>query len=87
MTPDICTCSYCGIEEDIHLLDGVLTKDGEDSGKLACIKCYPVQGSWCPTGIEHIQISIATTLKPFYDEWLSEWRAKGWIKETDDAQA
>lgn len=63
-------CSFCGILEDIHLLDGVLTADGQDSGKISCIRCYPVPDSWCPTGVASIAISIAPSLKPLYDEWL-----------------
>jgi hypothetical protein len=63
-------CSYCRILEDIHLLDGVLDDHGQDTGKISCIKCYPVADSWCPTGVVHIEISIAPSLKPLYDEWL-----------------
>lgn len=66
---DPAQCSYCGITEDIHLLDGVLVNE-QDSGKIACIKCYPEPDSWCPTGIEHIHISMAPSLKPLYEAWL-----------------
>lgn len=66
---DRATCSYCGIAEDIHLLDGVL-KDEQDTGKIACIRCYPEPDGWCPTGVEHIAISIAPSLKPLYAKWL-----------------
>ncbi len=67
-------CSYCGIAEDIHLLDGVL-KDERDTGKLGCIKCYPDEG-WCPTGVEHIALSIAPSLKPLYFNWLKREEAR-----------
>ncbi|NEV75491.1 hypothetical protein DYI24_00145 [Rhodopseudomonas sp. BR0C11] len=63
------TCSYCGIAEDIHLLDGVLDADGNDTGKLACIACYPVPDTWEPCGVEHIEISIAPSLMPRYAAW------------------
>ncbi|WP_315729862.1 hypothetical protein [Bradyrhizobium sp. SZCCHNRI2010] len=66
---DRCHCSYCGIAEDIHLLDGVLENE-QDTGKLACIKCYPEPDSWRPTGMIHIRISIAPSLKPLYDKYL-----------------
>jgi hypothetical protein len=65
---DLAACSYCGIAEDIHLLDGVLVNE-QDSGKIACIRCYP-DSSWGPTGVEHITVSIALSLKPLYKEWL-----------------
>lgn len=71
---DRATCSYCGIAEDIHLLDGVLDSKGNDAGKIACIKCYPVPSSWCPTGVEHIAISIAPSLQPLYAKWLEQER-------------
>jgi hypothetical protein len=35
--------------------------------------------SWCPTGVEHIAISIAPSLKPLYDEYLRKERTKGRI--------
>jgi hypothetical protein len=88
---DACTCSYCGIIEDIHLLDGVLTSDGQDSGLLACIKCYPASGlydkvkrffggsvksGWCPPGYSLIRKSIAPSLAPLYREWLIAELAK-----------
>jgi hypothetical protein len=66
------TCSFCGIAEDVHLLDGVLDVYGQDTGKISCIRCYPVKDSWCPTGVKHIAISIAPELKPLYDEWLRQ---------------
>jgi hypothetical protein len=71
---DRATCSFCGIAEDIHLLDGVL-KDKQDTGKISCIACYP-NDSWCPTGIEHIAISIAPSLKLKYDAWLERERER-----------
>jgi hypothetical protein len=80
---DRATCSYCGIAEDIHLLDGVLTANGDDSGLLACIKCYPADNgnaSWCPTGIEHIAISIAPSLQPLYQEWLRNDTVMAWAR-------
>jgi hypothetical protein len=71
-------CSYCKIEEDIHLLDGVLTKRGNDTGKLACIACYPTKdgSAWCPTGENNIARSIAPSLKPLYDAFLQRERRK-----------
>jgi hypothetical protein len=62
---DACTCSYCGITEDIHLLDGVL-KDEKDTGMISCIACYPTEG-WCCSLVELLQLSIAPSLKPYYD--------------------
>jgi hypothetical protein len=67
---DAAKCSYCGIVEDIHLLDGVLHNE-QDTGNISCIACYP-NDSWGPTGIEHIGISIAPKLKPLYKLWLSK---------------
>ena len=61
------TCSYCGIAEDIHLLDGVLENE-QDTDKISCIKCYP-NDSWGPTGVEHIALSIAPSLAPLYAAW------------------
>ena len=68
---DRARCSYCKTEEDIHLLDGVLNRTGNDTSKISCIACYPKPGGWCPTGIEHIALSIAPSLKPHYDAWLA----------------
>lgn len=68
---DRARCNYCRTEEDIHLLDGVLNSRGNDTGKIACIACYPKPGGWCPTGVEHIALSIAPALKPKYDEWIA----------------
>lgn len=65
-------CSFCNVLEDIHLLDGVLDAEGNDTGKISCIRCYPVKDSWCPTGVKHIAISIAPELRPLYDEWLRQ---------------
>lgn len=69
---DRASCSYCGTAEDIHLLDGVLDANGNDTGKIACIACYPTPDSWCPTGVEHIAISIAPRLKPLYEAWQQQ---------------
>ncbi|GAB9152783.1 hypothetical protein [Bradyrhizobium diazoefficiens] len=74
---DRCTCSYCGIAEDIHLLDGILDKRGNDTGKLACIACYP-NDSWCCGSIKMVKLSIAPSLKPFYDQYVAseQWNAR-----------
>ncbi len=72
---DIAHCSYCGITEDIHLLDGVLVNE-QDSDKISCIACYPDNG-WSPTGVEHIGLSIAPSLKPHYDAWLAAQAVQG----------
>ncbi|WP_316207458.1 hypothetical protein [Bradyrhizobium sp. SZCCHNR3118] len=69
---DRCHCSYCGIAEDIHLLDGVL-EDEQDTGKLACISCYPNDG-WCCGAVGMIEMSIAPSLKPFYDQYVDSER-------------
>lgn len=68
------TCSYCGIAEDIHLLDGVLTEKGDDTGELACIACYPNE-TWSanPAWIDK---SIAPTLKPHYERWLANLKER-----------
>jgi hypothetical protein len=73
---DVCTCSYCGIKEDIHLLDGVL-KDEQDTGLLGCIKCYPNDG-WCCGHHDMVDTSIAPSLKPFYDQYRAseQWKAR-----------
>jgi hypothetical protein len=77
---DACKCSLCGITEDIHLLDGILDEEGDDTGKIACIKCYPHDGDpfhtgWCCASPRLIALSIAPSLKPFYDQWVAsyEW--------------
>jgi hypothetical protein len=74
---DSCTCSYCGITEDIHLLDGVLDRRGNDTGKLACISCYP-NDSWCCGSTKMVQLSIAPSLKPFYDQYVAseQWNER-----------
>lgn len=71
---DRATCSYCGIAEDINLLDGVLDRKGNDTGKLACIACYPDDG-WCCFSTMTVDKSIAPSLKPFYDQYVTseEW--------------
>lgn len=75
-TRDLCQCSYCGTTEHIHLLDGVLTRAGNDTGKLACIACYPKGSgsSWCPLNTEHFALSVAPKLAPLYAAWLEEQR-------------
>lgn len=65
---DACHCSYCGIKEDIHLLDGVLNDNETDTGKLACISCYP-NDSWCCSHPDMVDMSIAPSLKPYYDQY------------------
>lgn len=62
------TCSYCGIAEDIHLLDGVLDAHGNDTDRISCIACYP-NDSWCCAAVEMLDMSIAPSLKPFYDQY------------------
>ena len=74
---DFINCSYCGIREHIHLLDGVITPAGRDTGKLACIKCYPKAtrsarnpgSTWCPLSVAHFSLSVAPSLRPLYDAW------------------
>lgn len=71
-------CDYCGVLEDIHLLDGVLGKDGNDTGRLACIACYPgdkfLNEGWCVNSVEHVKLSIAPKLKPLYNRYLNAIR-------------
>jgi len=67
---DVATCDYCGIKEDIHLLDGVLDERGNDTDKLACIACYP-NDSCCCGAPEMVQMSIAPPLRPFYDQYVA----------------
>jgi hypothetical protein len=66
---DAWRCSLCGIPEDIHLLDGVL-KDEQDTGKISCIACYP-NDSWCCGSVGMVAMSIAPSLKPFYDQYVA----------------
>jgi hypothetical protein len=76
---DLCACSYCDVTEHIHLLDGVITQAGFDTGKLACIRCYPEAtrralnplGAWAPLSTDHFKLSVAPELKPLYDEWIA----------------
>jgi hypothetical protein len=74
---DACKCSYCGIKEDVRLLDGVLDMNGNDTGKLGCIKCYPTEG-WCCGAPEMIEMSIAPSLRPFYDQYAAseQWNMR-----------
>jgi hypothetical protein len=65
---DVCHCSYCGIPEDVHLLDGVLDRRGNDTDKLACIACYP-NDSWCCSHHDMVDISIAPSLRPLYEQY------------------
>jgi DNA-directed RNA polymerase subunit RPC12/RpoP len=68
---DAIKCTKCGTLEYINLIDGVLDEDGEDTGQLCCIACYPTDG-WCPTGgNDCITKSIAPHLKPLYERWMA----------------
>lgn len=82
MPNDIVRCSYCSEKEHIHLLDGVITASGQDTGKLACIACYPRasaqaqaaipaedRSTWALMSANHISLSVNPRLKPFYEEW------------------
>jgi hypothetical protein len=64
---DAANCTSCGIREDIHLLDGVLENE-QDTGQVVCIKCYP-NDSWCCASLKMLDLSIALSLKPFYDQY------------------
>jgi hypothetical protein len=70
---DACHCSFCGIKEDIHLLDGVIDAHEQGTDSLACIRCYPNDG-WCCSHHDMVDMSIAPSLKPFYDQYRDSER-------------
>ena len=64
-------CDQCGIHEHIHLLDAKPEKEGDtDFNRLECIRCYGP--FWLPCAVEHLSLSIAPELKPYYDEWKAK---------------
>lgn len=60
-------CAKCGIEEHIHLLDAK-PSDGDWEGgeydRLECVRCYGE--GYELLALEHIKLSIAPELAPFY---------------------
>lgn len=71
---DRATCDICGIAEDIHLLDGMLDAQERETGKFACIRCYPAPGEWAPTAESFIAVSIAPELAPLYAAYVKRRR-------------
>lgn len=65
-------CAACGIEEHMHLLDGKRSPGNEhdesaDFDRLECVACYGP--GWHPCAVEHIALSVARRLTPFYQKW------------------